>query len=186
MSDEASRQAPKRGLHVVAVVAVTLAAVGFFRGTDPSPPAPRAEPTASPTSAGDAPSYRDLRSLHRGPNAHVRAGALEALPVGPAAPRGPRDRAERRAYAGAPPVIPHTIDQRGGPYCLSCHDEGKQVGAVIAPVMTHERMDNCVQCHAPPAGRPLGDDVRPPAGSTFDGRGSWREPPTSAPGEGAP
>ena len=163
-----------RGIHLLAVAAVTMAAVGFFRGTDPRPPTAAAEPSPAAKASGEAPSYADLRNGQRGPNAGVHAGALEALPAGEQAPRTQADRAERRAFAGAPPVIPHTIEQRGGPYCLSCHEHGARIGEAVAPVMTHIRMDNCLQCHAPPAGRPLGGEPRPPAASTFDGEGSWK------------
>jgi nitrate reductase (cytochrome), electron transfer subunit len=166
-----------RGLHISAVAAVTLAAVGFFRGTDPAAPAAAFVPSSDARPVGEAPSYADLRKGQRGANARVHAGAIEALPGGDPSPRSTDERAQRRAFAGAPPFIPHAIDQRGGPYCLSCHDAGARIGAAVAPIMTHVRMDNCLQCHAPPAGRPLGGDPRPPAGSRFDGEGSWRRGP---------
>ncbi len=61
-------------------------------------------------------------------------------------------RAERRAFDGAPPVIPH---QRFGPPCLSCHNErGMEVAGVgFAPANPHADTDGlssrsrCNQCH---------------------------------------
>jgi cytochrome c-type protein NapB len=61
-------------------------------------------------------------------------------------------RAERRAYDGAPPVIPHP---NLGAACTSCHHErGVEVqGLGFAPRMPHANTDGlsdvarCVQCH---------------------------------------
>ena len=61
-------------------------------------------------------------------------------------------RAARRAYDGAPPVIPHPSFNMA---CLACHTDGglfvPDVG--FAPAMPHaetpglSRVSNCVQCH---------------------------------------
>lgn len=60
-------------------------------------------------------------------------------------------RAERRAYDGAPPVIPH---QDFGVACLSCHKNGMAVPDVgYAPPVPHDNvespgaMSRCRQCH---------------------------------------
>lgn len=61
-------------------------------------------------------------------------------------------RAERRAYDGAPPVIPH---QNFGMNCTNCHtDAGVDLpGVGFSPPMPHERTaglsatSRCVQCH---------------------------------------
>lgn len=63
-----------------------------------------------------------------------------------------RDRAERRAYDGAPPVIPH---DRIGVACTACHDErGMEVSALgFAPANPHHGTaaagahTRCAQCH---------------------------------------
>ena len=63
------------------------------------------------------------------------------------------DRAARRAYDGAPPVIPH--DDFGAASCTSCHNErGIEVAEVgFAPPMPHEQTpglsasSRCRQCH---------------------------------------
>jgi pimeloyl-ACP methyl ester carboxylesterase len=56
-------------------------------------------------------------------------------------------RAQRRAYAGAPPVVPHPVKQRGDLACLACHGDGLTIKGKLAPPMSHEKMVNCTQCH---------------------------------------
>lgn len=62
-----------------------------------------------------------------------------------------------RAYAGAPPTIPHTLNGRGN--CLGCHGESGG-----SPIRTpHGDRVNCHQCHVPShAGTTLwrGNDFR--------------------------
>lgn len=58
----------------------------------------------------------------------------------------------RRAYLGAPPVIPHAIQDEGivgGATCLTCHQNGGFVTKFNAytPVVPHPEMLNCRQCH---------------------------------------
>lgn len=68
-------------------------------------------------------------------------------------PTATKVRAERRAYSGAPPVIPH---QRLGGACITCHTaEGNQVipKVGIAPANPHLKtpglsaVARCEQCH---------------------------------------
>ena len=57
---------------------------------------------------------------------------------------GGRDPARgSRAYAGAPPTIPHDLDGRSN--CLGCHDT--YGGSPIAT--PHPDRTNCLQCHVP-------------------------------------
>jgi nitrate reductase (cytochrome), electron transfer subunit len=56
-------------------------------------------------------------------------------------------RGELRAFSGAPPVVPHAIDERNAQACLACHGAGFKVGQVIAPKMSHHYLPNCTQCH---------------------------------------
>lgn len=56
-------------------------------------------------------------------------------------------RAERRAFDGAPPVVPHPIDQLTTASCMACHGEGLFIAEVYAPPMSHDFMHNCTQCH---------------------------------------
>jgi cytochrome c-type protein NapB len=91
------------------------------------------------------------------------------LPMSGGAPRGEtvddvRDaRRRRRAYEGAPPVVPHPIAAREPGGCLACHGEGMAFpGGPTAPVMSHAPLTSCTQCHTsevPPFGMP-DDDAR--------------------------
>lgn len=60
----------------------------------------------------------------------------------------------RRAYPGAPPIIPHPLADPttfGGRACLECHGDGGWVQkfSAFAPVTPHPELINCVQCHVP-------------------------------------
>jgi cytochrome c-type protein NapB len=61
-------------------------------------------------------------------------------------------RAERRAYDGAPPTVPHPDP---GAQCSACHDaDGQAVGPAYAPASPHAETAiagatrRCRQCHA--------------------------------------
>jgi cytochrome c-type protein NapB len=61
---------------------------------------------------------------------------------------------KRRAYPGAPPVIPHEIDDPksfGGKTCLQCHKNGGYVPKfnAFAPATPHPDFLSCKQCHVP-------------------------------------
>ena len=58
---------------------------------------------------------------------------------------------ENRAFHGAPPTIPHQIEEGGigSQACLKCHENGGFVDRFKAytPVTPHPDKANCVQCH---------------------------------------
>ena len=59
---------------------------------------------------------------------------------------------DNRAYHGAPPSIPHPVDERqnvGDNSCLKCHINGGFVEKYDAytPVTPHPELVNCKQCH---------------------------------------
>ena len=59
---------------------------------------------------------------------------------------------KNRAYHGAPPSIPHPIEEKqniGGNACLKCHENGGFVEKYQAytPVTPHPELVNCKQCH---------------------------------------
>ncbi len=61
---------------------------------------------------------------------------------------------QRRAFAGAPPVIPHPVlneNTFGEKACLQCHQNGGYVDQfkAYAPVTPHPELINCKQCHVP-------------------------------------
>lgn len=59
---------------------------------------------------------------------------------------------KNRAYHGAPPSIPHPVDEKqniGENSCLKCHENGGFVAKYQAytPVTPHPELVNCMQCH---------------------------------------
>jgi cytochrome c-type protein NapB len=58
-------------------------------------------------------------------------------------------RAAHRAFDGAPPVIPHPVDDNDVRSCSACHGEGRIIRGRIAARMSHPLYSNCTQCHAP-------------------------------------
>lgn len=64
-------------------------------------------------------------------------------------------RASRRAFNGAPPVIPHDVGRMNDVACHACHDQGVQIGQQAANRMSHGRLANCLQCHATPPPEPF-------------------------------
>ena len=64
-------------------------------------------------------------------------------------------RATRRAFNGAPPVIPHAVEQTDDAACYACHGQGARVGQRAANRMSHGLLVNCLQCHAAPPPKPF-------------------------------
>ena len=58
-----------------------------------------------------------------------------------------RDRATRRAYDGAPPVVPHPVRASGAAECLACHANGFALGNRRAGAIPHADYASCTQCH---------------------------------------
>lgn len=52
-----------------------------------------------------------------------------------------------RAYNGAPPTVPHPIEQRSAESCLACHGQGFKSNTLRISQMSHRYLDNCTQCH---------------------------------------
>jgi cytochrome c-type protein NapB len=75
------------------------------------------------------------------------ADPAEAAAVNPRAPLM-AERAQRRAFEGAPPVIPHEVDASGSSAsCPACHTTGVVVGDKAAPLIPHAEYRSCTQCH---------------------------------------
>ncbi len=64
-------------------------------------------------------------------------------------------RATRRAYNGAPPVVPHAVEKTDDAACATCHEHGIHVGDLVANPMPHRLLPHCLQCHAPPPPAPF-------------------------------
>lgn len=173
-----------RAARVVVAVALGVAftgyAVGLAQVSSAARPAPAAS-AAAPAHADVAPLWSQLASARRGPNAALRTRVPDASRPGRDADPAPADadpaarqrslarRAERRAYDGAPPVIPHPVDARTVTACLACHEHGLRLGELTASPMPHESYTSCTQCHAPVAPRELAQQATPWPASTFEG-----------------
>lgn len=176
-------------------LAIAIAVVGLVRGSTPAvdvwqPPPP---PAAHPAEVLPAPTYLAMDGRARGPNRAYRSDLATLVEREPPADAAPGDasaraaalarRAGRRAYDGAPPVIPHPVDAARVGACLSCHGEGRAIDGLLAPRIPHPPYVNCTQCHAPPAALPSGDGLV--VASTFAGLATWgrggRAQPTAPP-----
>jgi cytochrome c-type protein NapB len=168
-------KSPARKLAVVAaLVAFTTGLSGYFMGqlqADRSAAARSAsqilnlksEILPSAPDALAAPTYADLAQRTHQPN-HAWKNSLADLPPAPAftAATPPLSRveldrilatrAERRAYNGAPPTVPHPIDQSASFSCLACHGQPTRIGGRDVPQLSHPAYTSCIQCHAPQNG----------------------------------
>ena len=80
--------------------------------------------------------------------------SIAAQPASPERSRNLASFYQRRAYLGAPPVIPHAVKadmNRDGASCLACHETGGFVSEfkAFAPVTPHPELVSCRQCHVP-------------------------------------
>jgi len=178
-------------MHVFGAVLGAVLLAGFMRGTEYNPaPRVRGEPVARPSSdLRAAPSYTSMMTEPQARNTHWRhslGGLVPQAAVDEAVTQGRNEavaaRAARRAFDGAPPTIPHPIDQRGVLGCLDCHAEGVVVAGRSAPAMSHAAYTNCTQCHV------VADGPREPAApppQTVATENAFRPVPPPAFGERA-
>jgi cytochrome c-type protein NapB len=188
-------------MNVALVSVVGVALVGFLTATRILPTrggyrsvSARAE---DPEGLVRAPKQRDMERTRYAERAAQQQAALATLA---SPPRGLLDavqldpqayaaavvaRAERRAYDGAPPTIPHAVDQVGALACLACHDHGMRVFDKTAPPMGHQAYASCLQCHAV-AGSPFAARALLPHSvseqSAFVSRASAGKGPRALPG----
>lgn len=159
-------------LRIGGVMVVTTAVSGFFMGmlqtrsqlnlTEPQQLVSDARDLTEipPGGIPVAVSYAKQDWLREGSNAQWR-NDLSKL-VKPLAPAGPlpvatleeraaavSQRMERRAYDGAPPVVPHPVTQESSASCLACHGTGLAVKDRLASRISHEHFSSCTQCHVP-------------------------------------
>lgn len=79
-----------------------------------------------------------------------------------------RTRASRRAFNGAPPIIPHAVQGTSDAACYACHGKGLLIDKKVAGQMSHGFLANCTQCHALPPPVPFAS-VDATVESTFVG-----------------
>ena len=149
----AGRLAP---LFLGVVVGAAMAVAFLSTGTTSAPsPIGRQHPGLAEANKGEVPAARSYGELEHAP--WWRKGepvALDQLPmadgrdfVGTVAD-ALEHRARRRAFDGAPPVIPHGGADQPASACLACHDDGMAfAGGQRAPRICHEPLSSCGQCH---------------------------------------
>jgi len=168
---------------ITALVVVGIAIIGFVTGTRMRPyeVSGELEPYVEPERHADDPvpaarSYGELRDTPRGRGSGWTEDVLAlnaALPgitdavelTGTDKRQALLQRADRRAYTGAPPTIPHMIRQDSAPECLACHEDGLKLGERLAPKRPHDAFTSCTQCHVTaitpmPGGMALPEDPR--------------------------
>lgn len=192
----------KRALGVFVGIVICCAIVGFFLTV--FRPAPGVlgytEEEHSRPASRPAQSYAELREQRAGVDSELYTVAAESLrqrlpPLNAPVEKTPAERsaaleqrAAHRAFDGAPPTIPHPIDQRARPNCLVCHQDGAKIGQLIAPAMSHAPLSSCTQCHAPEVNPIVSDEPSLAAGNSFDplpfggaGERAWEGAPPTLP-----
>ena len=150
-----------RVLALIATASIAVALIGFLTGTNPEEYEPVTAPAPAPRApAGDVPPARSHAELERTPwgEGAEASGWLASRQVAAEAAAGDEaegdleaaaaDRAKRRAFAGAPPVIPHPVRAGGAAECVACHADGFALGGRRASIIPHARFASCTQCHA--------------------------------------
>lgn len=166
-----AEQASNRSLVLAATLVAGVALAGFAVGVQRGPSSSRT--TGAVPERGDFPAdvvarahgvvpaipYAQLPKVRRGPNAAWRsdlaAVGADKLAIPDEQRRASAEevaaaidaRSQRRAFDGAPPTIPHPIEQRSADACLACHDKGLVAGSRRAPAMSHRAFVSCTQCH---------------------------------------
>ena len=142
-----------------------LGLVGFLVGMYDQPSSSKSRDFEKPTvheleqsQLAPAPSYKQIDSQRHGVNNGWRSEFSKLVQNNPGlfdrVVRTPEmksealnDRLRTRAFDGAPPAIPHPVDQRTAESCLACHGNGMMLAGKIATKMSHPLMANCTQCH---------------------------------------
>ncbi|PHS13985.1 MAG: diheme cytochrome c precursor [Blastopirellula sp.] len=68
-------------------------------------------------------------------------------------------REKNRAFNGAPPTVPHPVDQFSTASCVACHTEGAKTASLRIPKMPHPFYANCTQCHVEQKSPLLNDEL---------------------------
>ena len=196
----------RKGVPVAVVMLLTFAASGYFMGlrqtasliapqqqADPTPmvevPSSAIEGAETSAAAPGVVEYARLKEVNYKPNADWKndvrnllqpeidllaatnkasAQELEAARL---------QRGVNRAFAGAPPTVPHPIDQASSAACMACHENGAKIKDRFASKISHAHYGNCTQCHVPARGiglLPASDSLsEAAAGNLFAG---WFSP----------
>ncbi len=180
-----------RGFNVLLAAIVTLALLGFIAGTRTStkPVASQGKTTSIDSKAPKAIAYWELQKRQRDPNARKELATLipDNSKIAAKAPTDAErsqallDRTKLRAFTGAPPMAPHPICEMTTESCIVCHKSGMVIKEKTAPVMSHQMLTNCIQCHVSAVRKePKEPSEMPP--NSFAGWLSWGEGKTAWPG----
>ncbi len=172
-----------RSASVLGALAIGAASLGFVVGMrEPGDSERAAGPPVQvelPHSVPHAVSYQRLPEARLRPNAHWQSklASLKSETPDLFAPvirteelkqQALADRAAARAFDGAPPTIPHPVEQQTDANCLACHGQGMKIGERFASRMSHSPLTNCTQCHVATTSFPF-ESVREPIDSDFVG-----------------
>ncbi len=165
----------KRGFQVLLFAIFAVSITGFFVGLhqtrQASQPAenswqipPQQEPVNK--SKGAVPivvDYKELPKSKIGPNRNWQSSFTRLETASPKPPKKApaeveikkalKERADRRAFLGAPPVIPHPITELSSTSCMVCHEKGLVIDNKITPKISHPFYANCTQCHIAVGGK---------------------------------
>lgn len=161
----------RKHVPILAVVGITVAAVGYLTGIrEPRRPEIPPPPVSVPNAGlPDAVDYSRLTTVQLRPAAGT-TGTLAQLKfdkpgIFDAVTRTEEmklaalaDRAKNRAYDGAPPTIPHPVEAQSAAACLACHRDGIKVGDRVASAMSHAHFSNCTQCHVAQSTAPFANE----------------------------
>ncbi len=152
---------------LIAFIVLSIAVVGYFTGLQ-SPVRPTGDASAmSPATnlAADlsdeqavlpATAYTDMAEATRARTSWTtqldglknNVDLLAEITIQPADKAAAlQAREARRAFNGAPPTIPHPIDQLSDQACAACHTDGAKTPSLRIPRMSHQFLTNCAQCH---------------------------------------
>lgn len=148
-----------RPITIIGASAFGIALVGFLIGI--SEPVIPARSPALPNQLNQtqpAPDYTELGKQPAGANAEWQSDfsrLKQELPgLFDPVVRTPEmkqvallDRLRTRAFDGAPPIIPHPVQQQSYANCLVCHAEGMRLGDRVATKISHAPFTSCTQCH---------------------------------------
>lgn len=152
--------APARIVGMLIAVVVAVVAIGFATGMSPSTYRAKRPPLRERPPANGFPAARTHAELERNPwtGGHEGRGWEASLAIAKRDSEGDdseapdvaatlAERTNRRAFDGAPPVVPHPIRASGAAECLACHGEGFVLGNRRAGRIPHDAYASCTQCH---------------------------------------
>lgn len=152
-----------QSMQIWLLIIITVSVTGYFIGLRNTPEPVRQAPAAKHTdrtevTAPQALSYSEMSAESLGPNRDWKS-SLSKLSAPKAVDRPESQpsptqllaalklRSERRAFDGAPPTVPHPVDERGNQSCLLCHGAGLKIGNQFAAKISHAHLSQCTQCH---------------------------------------